>query len=66
MIGRIKDFSIDIPLLFGRYSNAALAQGVMRATYDANACWFYMFDESAVAHIQGNAAGAMLGEEASL
>jgi hypothetical protein len=53
-------------LLFGRYSNAALAQGVMRATYDANACWFYMFDESAVAHIQGNAAGAMLGEEASL
>ena len=57
---------MDIPLLFGPYSNAALAQGVKLATYAANACWLHMFDEIAVAHIQGNAAGAMLGEEASI
>ena len=57
---------MDIPLLFGPYSNAARAQGVKLATYDANACWLHIFDEIAVAHIQGNAAGALPGEEASI
>ena len=55
---------MDIPLRSGPYSNAALVQGVTRATYAANVCWFHMFDEIAVADIQGNAAGAMPGEEA--
>ena len=38
---------MDIRLLFGSYSNAALAQGDQLAAYDANACWFHMFDERA-------------------
>jgi hypothetical protein len=36
---------MDIPLLFGPYSSAALAQSDKLAAFDANACWFHMFDE---------------------
>jgi hypothetical protein len=38
---------MDIPLLFGPYGSAALAHCDTLATYDANACWFHMFDEQA-------------------
>jgi hypothetical protein len=38
---------MDIPLLFGPYSSAALAQSDKLAAFDANACWFHMFDERA-------------------
>ncbi|HJR76956.1 MAG TPA: hypothetical protein VJ805_08275 [Nitrospiraceae bacterium] len=36
--------SPDIPLLFGPYGSAALAYADTLAGYDANACWFHMFD----------------------
>jgi hypothetical protein len=38
---------MDIPLLFGPYGSAALAQIDLLGAYDANACWFHMFDERA-------------------
>ena len=38
---------MDIPLLFGPYGSDALAQSDRLAHYDANACWFHMFDERA-------------------
>ena len=38
---------MDIPLLFGPYGSAALAQIDRLTTYDANACWFHMFDAGA-------------------
>jgi hypothetical protein len=38
---------MDIPLLFGPYGSAALAQIGQLTAYDANACWFHMFDASA-------------------
>src|SRR5688572_16371085 len=38
---------MDIPLLFGPYGSAALAQIDKLGAYDANACWFHMFDASA-------------------
>jgi hypothetical protein len=38
---------MDIPLLFGPYGSAALAHSDKLAAYDANACWFHMFDEGA-------------------
>jgi hypothetical protein len=56
---------MDIPLLFGSYSSAALAPNDKLTAYDMNAGWFHMFDEIARAHIQGNAAGAMPVGEAS-
>src|SRR5262245_47905941 len=39
--------NIDIPLLFGPYGSAALAYADKLAAYDANACWFHMFDPAA-------------------
>ncbi len=70
---------MDIPLLFGPYSSAALAHSDQLAPYDANAIGFICLTSAfeaqlapaidvfatAVAHIRGNAAGAMPGEEAS-
>ena len=38
---------MTIPLLFGPYGSAALAHVDKLAAYDANACWFHMFDETA-------------------
>ena len=38
---------MNIPLLFGPYGSAALAQIDKLAAYDANACWFHMFDDDA-------------------
>ncbi len=38
---------MNIPLLFGPYGSAALAHSDKLAHYDANACWFHMFDERA-------------------
>jgi hypothetical protein len=38
---------MEIPLLFGPYGSAALAQIDKLAAYDANACWFHMFDAQA-------------------
>jgi hypothetical protein len=38
---------MTIPLLFGPYGSAALAHADKLAAYDANACWFHMFDETA-------------------
>ncbi|MEO7910222.1 MAG: hypothetical protein ABIV47_11275 [Roseiflexaceae bacterium] len=35
------------PLLFGPYGSAALAHANQLSSYDANACWFHMFDEAA-------------------
>jgi hypothetical protein len=35
---------MDIPLLFGPYGSAALAQIDRLSAYSANACWFHMFD----------------------
>jgi hypothetical protein len=39
--------STDIPLLFGPYGRAALAKPDKLAAFDANACWFHMFDDGA-------------------
>jgi hypothetical protein len=38
---------LDTPLLFGPYGSAALVHIDVLAAYDANACWFHMFDERA-------------------
>jgi hypothetical protein len=38
---------MNIPLLFGPYGSTALAQIDRLAAYDANACWFHMFDAGA-------------------
>jgi hypothetical protein len=38
---------MDIPLLFGPYGSNALAHCDKLAQYDANACWFHMFDARA-------------------
>jgi hypothetical protein len=38
---------MNVPLLFGPYGSAALAQIDQLLAYDANACWFHMFDERA-------------------
>jgi hypothetical protein len=38
---------MEIPLLFGPYGSGALAQIDKLAAYDANACWFHMFDQGA-------------------
>lgn len=38
---------MNIPLLFGPYGSAALAHSDKLAHYDANACWFHMFDQRA-------------------
>jgi hypothetical protein len=38
---------MTIPLLFGPYGSAALAHADKLAAYDANACWFHKFDETA-------------------
>lgn len=37
----------DMPLLFGPYGKRALIHADMLAMYDANACWFHMFDAGA-------------------
>jgi hypothetical protein len=37
---------MTIPLLFGPYGSAALAHADKLAAYDANACWFHMFDDT--------------------
>jgi len=38
---------MTMPLLFGPYGSAALSHADALASYDANACWFHMFDETA-------------------
>ena len=38
---------MKIPVLFGPYGSAALAQIDRLAASGANACWFHMFDEAA-------------------
>jgi hypothetical protein len=38
---------MTIPMLFGPYGSAALAHADKLAAYDANACWFHMFDDTA-------------------
>jgi hypothetical protein len=38
---------MTIPLFFGPYGSAALAHADKLTAYDANACWFHMFDETA-------------------
>ena len=38
---------MEIPMLFGPYGSAALAQIDRLTAYDANACWFHMFDARA-------------------
>jgi len=38
---------VKIPVLFGPYGSAALAQIDRLAASGANACWFHMFDEAA-------------------
>jgi hypothetical protein len=37
----------DMPLLFGPYGSAALASADTLVRYDANACWFHMFNAGA-------------------
>jgi hypothetical protein len=38
---------MTIPLLFGPYGSAALDHADKLAAYNANACWFHMFNEAA-------------------